>query len=388
MKKRIILALALCTFVFSGFSQNANDDLLKKLVEKKILTQDEAYELGATNPQQSISKTIAEIGQSAKKIREGFNSPYLKFGGYGLLMYNYNEFAETHHDLRPRCVYFSAEGKLGTNFGYFVMADFVNPSITEFYGEWTPSNAFKLRGGQFKVPFTLENQLSATVLETVLNTRSVAALAGMTGDPIQKSDSKMTNKGGRDIGIQISGSALNIGSHDLLSYAGGLFQGTGINVAENNNTQDFAGTLAVHPVKNLRIAGGAYFGQAKYAMAGQINAANHVRNRWAISSDYQDNHVYARAEYIKGNDGGINKQGLHGMAMAKCMNSKLNFIAKVDYFNNNTEINSEVVDYTAAVNYYFYNMCRFQINYTYSDFNKKWDQRNCSAVQAQMQIVF
>ena len=67
---------------------------------------------------------------------------------------------------------------------------------------------------------------------------------------------------------------------------------------------------------------------------------------------------------------------------------KFNAFAKVDYLNQNRDTSKEVIDYTLGLNYYFYGACRFQVNYTYSDYSKSWGEKNSNVVLGQMQIVF
>ncbi|NDW09571.1 porin [Dysgonomonas sp. 520] len=378
MKKLSILIGLICAMSFSITAQNSNDELLKKLVEKNVLTQVEADELKEkTGSETNISKS--------EKIREAFNTPYMKFGGYGLLMYRYDDRAETKHKADPRAIFISMTGKFN-NFRYFILSEFVDPMLYEFYGEWAPSDAFKLKGGMMKVPYSLENQMSLTEIETIFNTRSVSNLIGMGGDVMQLQNGK--NNTGRDIGIQVHGNLFPKSGHELIQYSAGIFQGTGIKLEERNDTKDFSGALYLKPMKEFRIGSSVYFGQTNYVKAGEVLEKKHVRNRWLISSDYQTDKFYARAEYIKANDGGIRKEAIYGTALYYLMPNKLNIVGKVDFQNGNRDINAEVVDYTAAVNYYFYPGCRFQLNYTYSDYNDKWGARNSNAIAAQMQIVF
>lgn len=381
--KRLFAVMLLCGFVSPFmFSQDSNSELLKKLVDKNILTQAEADEISREDVKKEEKQNFA---QSLEKIRDAFNTPYMKFGGYGLLLYKYSQYDKVHHDLNARVLFLSMEGRLTDHFRYFILYEFTDPRLYEFYGEWMPSDFFKLRGGQFKIPFSFENPISLTDLETISNTRSVSSLVGMTGDPIQwsKGNGNRMNQTGRDIGIQVSGSLFNNGSHDLVQYAAGMFQGTGLGVKENNGTKDFVGNIAVQPIKDLRIAGGLYAGKAVY------HDKDHGRNRWIVGSDYKSDRLYARAEWIHGNDGGIKKEGLYGTALCYIMPNKLNFVGKIDYFNENKDTDREVIDYLVGVNYYFWGKCRFQLNYTYSDFSKNWHGHSSeNTVQAQMQIVF
>lgn len=387
MKKLSInFVIFLIVSCISLWAQDSNDELLNKLIEKNVLTKEEADQLRNTQ-NKSENKNIVEAG--TEKVRSIFsNIPYIKIGGYGLLRYQYKEFANSHHNLDVRVVFLSVGGNITDQLSYFVLGELVDPMLYEYYATWAPVKEFNIRGGQFKVPFSIENPISLTTLETISNTRSISSLAGMTGDPIELTNGK--NKAGRDLGVQISGSLINNGSHDLVQYFAGVFQGEGMNVSDKNNYKDFAGSLYIQPVKGFRFGGGVYAGQTTYTKAGQLDAKSHVRNRWGLSAEYTSDNFYARSEWIRANDGGIDKEGLYGTALWYFLPKKMNVIGKVDYYNQNKDIHSEVMDYTVGLNYYFYNQCRFQLNYTYSDYSKKWGKSYSgeSLVQAQMQIVF
>ena len=146
--------------------------------------------------------------------------------------------------------------------------------------------------------------------------------------------------------------------------------------------------LLLQPVQGLRVGGGVYFGQASYARAGETVTSDHVRDRWYVSADYKSERFNARAEWINGNDGGIEKEGVYAMGLYYLVPKKLNTLLKADYYNRNKDINSEVIDYTVGINYYFYPQCRVQLNYTYSDYSNKWDAQNSNVVIAQLQIAF
>lgn len=382
--KKLLLSGALLLSAMCVFGQKNDDNaLLKKLVDKQVLTQQEADEIVKENNKQSQPVSLS---QKVDKVRDAFNTPYMKFGGYGLLMYKYSDVSNVKHDFEPRVAFLHMNGKLTNSISYFVMAELVDPLLHELYLDWTPTKQFNIRAGQFKVPFSLENQISLTNLETVMYSRTISSLVSMGDDVMKKQNNR--NNGGRDIGIQASGSLAPMGNHDLIQYSLGVFQGSGITTREQNNTKDFAGTLLLQPIKGFRVGAGAYFGQATYSNDGGITTADHVRNRWGISSDYQTDRLTARAEWFKGNDGGIDREGVYGSLLYYFAPKKFNAVAKVDYYNNNKAINSEVMDYTLGLNYYFFPQCRFQLNYIHSNYSKKWGAEDSNTVYAQMQIVF
>ena len=366
------------------YGQDSDTTLLRKLVEKQVLTQQEANEIMLKNQPKTQS---AETGVIPNKIREAFNTPYLNFGGYALLLYKYSDASNVKHDLNSRLVFVSMSGKLSNNIGYSVLFDFANPLLHELYGVWSPSSAFNLKLGQMKVPFTMENQFSLTQLETVYNTRSVSSLASMTDDVMKLQNGR--NNGGRDIGISASGSLIKMKGYNLLEYGIGVFQGSGISSSEKDNKKDFSAQAILQPIKGLRFGGSVYFGSATYTFYPELAAAStHSRDRWALSAEYQFDRFYARTEWLHGNDGGIKKEGLYGTALYYVVPKKVNLIGKVDYFNKDKNTNTEVMDYTIGANYYFYKQCRIQLNYTYSDYSNKWGADNSNNVYAQFQVVF
>ncbi len=383
--KKVLAILLLLSGCISTYAQDSNKELLKKLVEKQVLTEQEAKDLMNESEPEEQKNTVEKTTEYVRYIFTG--TPYLQVGGYGLFMYNYSNTAEIKHDAQARVIFLSARGNLTNTISYFILGEFVRPEIYEFYGQWTPMKEFGIRGGQFKTPLSIENQLSLTALETVFNTRSVSSLIGMTGDVLQLYNGK--NNTGRDVGLMAQGSLISRSDYSLIDYSVGIFQGMGMNTSEKNNSKDFAANILFQPVKGFRIGGGAYFGEGYYSLDGNpANEASHVRNRWIASSDYRNDRLYARAEWIKAKDGGIDKEGLYGLAKYYLLPQKLSVVGKVDYLNRDKNRGDEVIDYLFGVDYYFYKQCRMHVNYTYSDYSKVWGEKSSHNVVAQMQIVF
>lgn len=381
--KKYILLLIMCFSICKTYSQTSNE-LLDKLVEKNVLTETEANQL-KNKPSVNTGNTLSN---NTEKVRNLFNSPYIQLGGNGQLMYRYSDVDNIHNDFKAKNLFLSLNGKLNDMFRYGFLIEFVNPSVQEFWGEMTISKGFNLKVGQFKSPFTLESQYVPATLETASYSRTVSNLVGYAGedDVLKKQNGK--NNFGRDAGFMLSGELIPTANHNLLQYSMGVFQGTGVGTSETNNGKDFAGMLLLQPVQGFRLGGGAYFGQATYLKNGETDISDHVRNRWYLSTDYKSDRFMARAEWIHGNDGGIDKEGIYGMGLYYLVPKKLNTLVKVDYYNKDKSVNSEVIDYTIGLNYYFYPQCRVQINYTYSDYSQKWGNEDSNTVYAQLQLAF
>ncbi|NDV69466.1 porin [Dysgonomonas sp. 25] len=377
--KKLLLLLLVC-LSYSIVSAQDTDDLLNKLVEKNVLTQSEADELRKSSSKEQKST----FSQTTEKVRNIFNSPYIQIGGNGQLMYQYTDGKRVHNDFKAKNLFLSVNGRLNESFRYGFLLEMTNPSVQEFWAEWTAATEFNLKVGQFKSPFTLESQLVPATLETAAYSRTIANLVGYAGedDTMKKQNNK--NNFGRDAGIMASGELVSLpAGHNLIQYSVGLFQGTGVTTGEVNNTKDLAAMILFQPVKGLRVGGGTYQGEVYY------NNVDHVRNRWFVSADYKADCFYARSEWLRANDGGTDKEGMYLLGLYYLVPKKLNALAKFDYYNQNKSVNKEAKDYTVGFNYYFYPQCRIQLNYTYSDYSKKWDLGGANnTVFAQLQIGF
>jgi hypothetical protein len=316
--------------------------------------------------------------KTVQKIKNAFQSEAFQLSGYGQLQYNISKYPE--RSLAPgkannsmditRAILF-ATGKLGfkNQWGYMLMYDFGPSSkLIELYGEWLPSKAINIRFGQYKIPFTIENPMSLTRIETINPSRSVSAMSGSSGDFNQyEPDGKIVPKSGRDAGLQLSGQLFPENNFFQLEYYAGFFNGTGMNVKDNNNHKDFLGTLYWYPLKSFKIGGSAYFGKLRQSI-NDLPVDDYTSNRWTVGAEYKDTHFCGRAEYITANDGNLKRNGYYGLLVWKWIPNKLDIIGKYDFYDKNTQFNNdEVKDITLGVDYYFAYLSRIQLNYIYSD---------------------
>ncbi|MDR0873602.1 MAG: OprO/OprP family phosphate-selective porin [Prevotellaceae bacterium] len=320
-----------------------------------------------------------------KKLKTAFQSDYFQLNGYGQIIANYSEFpdrgqqkltAQNSLDI-TRAILF-AQGKLGAKqqFGYMLMYDFGPSSgLHELYGEWLPINAVNVRLGQYKIPFTLENPMSPTRIETVFFTRSASAMAGSVGD----FNGLDKPKAGRDAGLQVSGRLFKKDDFFQLEYYTGLFNGTGFNTKDNNSHKDFIGTAYYQPIKGLRVGGSVYSGKLYYGLNG-ATAEDHVRNRWTVGAEYNAKYFYGRSEYIAANDGGLRREGAYASLVWKFVPDKWEVLGKYDYYDDG---NKKTQDITAGVNYYFARLSRLQLNYIFTD-DEALGKNNAAALQLQL----
>lgn len=379
--KKILVTILFSLIVFQTYGQGSDSKLIKTLIDKGVLTKEEAKEI--------LDEAKVDTPKGSKHDLEGVkdlvNNKYLQLGGYAQLLYNYNNTAAVKNDGSVRSAFFSLKGEPVNKLNYFLLFNFRDPSLTEYYVNWNIAKELNFKVGQQKVPISIENQLSLSALEFIQNARAVNYLVGGAKDVINQNS---RNSGGRDLGVQALGRLFKYQDRSLLEYNVGIFQGSGINKSAPRSDKDFIANALISPIEGFRIGGGVQFGEAAYGSTSTQAASIHVRNRWIVSSDYKCENFYARAEWINGSDGGVDKEGIYGMFTYSFVPNKWLALARVDYYNNNKDRNLEVYDYTAGINYILNKYCRLQANYTYSDYSKKWTAKNSHVVEAQFQIVF
>ena len=190
---------------------------------------------------------------------------------------------------------------------------------------------FTMTAGQFVLPFSYENVLSSSKLITINRSQIVEAMAARSLDVIG-------NQYGRDAGFQVSG------KFHLIDFGLGVFNGSGINTADSNESKDLAGRLIFTPIKGLAIGGSFYHG--KYF----LSETSRKRNRIGIELNGQWKVISVAGEYIRGEDAGIEKDGWYAQA-AWGLSKEFQLVLKADRFDPSTELTDNALSvYTAGLN--------------------------------------
>ena len=326
----------------------------------------------------------AQEDTKIQKLKEAFLSDNFRLSGYGQIGYNVAEHPEGNHSNNSidlaRAILF-ATGKLGdkNQFGYMLMYDFgPNAGLHELYGEWMPLKSVNLRLGQYKIPFTLENPMSPTRIETIQFSRASSSMSGSTGDvnQLDQDGNSIGSKAGRDAGVQLSGLLFPQDDFFRLEYYAGLFNGTGLNSRDIDNHKDFIGTAYWQPIKGLRVGGSIYSGKLY----------DQTRNRWTVGLEYKGQHFYGRTEYVSAHDGDLKRNGYYGSLVWKLVPDQWEILGKYDFYNSDTSIKGNGShDITSGINYYFAVLSRVQLNYVHS--NDFFNGKN-NMLLAQLQLFF
>ena len=129
--------------------------------------------------------------------------------------------------------------------------------LTDGYGELKYWPELRVRGGQFKVPFSFEELTSSRFIDFV--ERSVVNNLVPA----------------RDVGAMLHGSLFG----GMLEYAAGIFNGTGQNNPELNDSKDYAGRLLVRPFRLMNIPALEKLHVAGHITYGDQNSGLSLRGR-------------------------------------------------------------------------------------------------------------
>lgn len=305
----------------------------------------------------------------------------ISLAGYAQLGYTYDDAVQKSNTFDIKRIIFMAHGKITDRWSCDFMYDFYGGGmLLELYTDYEFFPELKARIGEFKIPYTIENELSPTTVELInCYSQSVCYLAGVNG-----SDVLCGATSGRDIGLMIYGVALD----NLLSYKLAVMNGQGINTKDKNNQKDIVGNLMVNPLKCLSIGGSFIKGKGHALADSEITGIrageNYTKNRWSVGGVLTTTPFSLRSEYLGGVDGNVKSEGFYATGCLHLL-PKFDLIASYDYFNANKSAGRWQNNYIAGLQYWFYPKCRIQAQYTYCD--KERGERN-NLIQAQVQVRF
>lgn len=343
---------------------------------------------------------LAMISLSAFAAGEGSDKPAYgykltdfasapKFGAYIVGTYKYSsaEGANNGPGFGVRYVRAYVDGSVLNDFKYRVQVEINGtPHIKDFYLEWAKYKEFSVRMGEFKRAFTFENPYNPWDVGVGDYSQAIKKLSGM-GDRCGEA-----SMGGRDFGLQFQGDLLPIGSdqHRLIHYQLGIYNGNGINKADNNKRKDIIGTIQFQPIKDLYI--GAFGWDGDWSN-GTVTVD---RIRYALGAKYEHNNWSARTEYVHSN--GFKASSIDPLTgqpyigttdtgradafyatVGAPVTDWFKIYAKYDMYRDNATSDTQSTIYSIAPNFRLHKNLMFQIEYRYNDnkmtgkkFNELW----------------
>jgi phosphate-selective porin OprO and OprP len=347
-------AILLLAFTTNLFSQSTND-ILNLLITNKSITQAQA---------DSVRAEAAIVQQQADATRKSFllgASRQMQLAGYTQLRYQSFDEAGKKSGFDIRRARLDLKGSITPYFSYRVQADLSgSPKLIDGYGEIKLADYFTITAGQFKIPFSLENLASSNKLESIDRAQVVEALVARSKDAIG-------NQNGRDIGIQFSGTFLKVKDLPLFEYRVGIFNGSGINVADTaNSAKDIVVRLVSTPLKGL-VFGASYYNGWDKAIKPDVAGKSQTRNRLGFEASYTTDRLSLKGEYISGRDGKTSREGWYAQAGYFVIAKKLQILGKYDVYDPNTSKTDNIsTNYVIGANFNFNNWSRLQAFYTIS----------------------
>jgi len=344
---KTVLFMVLITISANYINAQNSEQVIKLLVDKKLISEKEADSLKALE----VIKDLEQKGNNYGIL----TSKLIQLSGYSQIRYESFQESGKIDGTDLRRIRLDFKGAITGDWDYRLQLDFaVTSKILDGYINYTLDDYFKVTAGQYKIPFSLENQIADDKSESIERSQVVEALVARSTDVIG-------NQNGRDIGLQISGSLLGKKGQYLLEYYAGLFNGQGINVSDKNKPKDFSGRVVLHPVKGIDFGGSYYNG---YDIWG-ASTKPQVRTRYGAELKLNYQALGLSTEYISGRDGLVTRKGWYALLGYYIIPEKLQPIVKYDSYNPNQGLsNLTSKAYTLGVNYFFNNWTKLQVNYT------------------------
>jgi phosphate-selective porin OprO and OprP len=350
---KLLFSLSFFILILADSFAQSSNDILNLLIANKTITQVQA---------DSVRAEAALLQQQTDAAKKSFfitATRSMLLTGYSQIRYQFFQERGKHNSFDIRRARIDLKGSVTPFFSYRLQADLVDkPKMIDAYGEIKLADYFSITGGQFKIPFSMENLASSNKLEMIDRSQVVEALVARGKDVIG-------NQNGRDIGIQVSGTFLKVKDLPVVEYRLGIFNGSGINVADTaNNGKDVSGRLIFTPVKGLSFGGSFYRGWDK-AIKPDVPGLGQTRNRFGGEASYVVNRFSLKGEYIVGKDGKTNRAGWYLQTGYFVVPLILQILGKYDTYDSNTSASNNIsTNYVFGANYNFNSWSRIQAFYT------------------------
>jgi hypothetical protein len=180
---------------------------------------------------------------------------------------------------------------------------------------------------------------------------------------------------------------LKKGTGSLVEYRLGVFNGSGINIADTaNKAKDIVGRLIINPFKGLSFGASYYNGWGKAIKpTTEFKGRSQTRNRLGFEISYTTARLSFKGEYIQGKDGKTNRAGWYALAGYYIIPQKLQVVGKYDTYDPNTSVDKNITtNYVAGANYNFNSWSRIQAFYTFREEQGASVNNNYFSVQYQI----
>ena len=340
----------------------------------------------------AVFSSTAAMGQQQQRDDEWLQdlAGRIQLHGYAQGGFNYtHKGGEDTPTFELKRILFWANAQITDRWSFLFMHDF-SSVVQEFYTDYrfSDNKALTVRLGQFKNGLSLENPLSPTAMEAIdVYSEGVTYLTGCGSDPL------LGVQYGRDLGLSIFGETNN----GKLRYELDIMNGQGINKKDGNKEKDFIARLEYRPTKGLNLVATGQIGRghAVNEKPSPYNpdiqkGDNYRRNRWTAGFDYKSESLNLHGEYLEGKDKDATSRGAYVTGNVP-LGKGIDLVGSYDFFNFNTSLGLDQHKVIAGLQYWFFQKCRFQVQYVYKSAytqDSQFIHGANHAVMAQMQIRF
>ena len=276
-------------------------------------------------------------------------------------------------------------GKITDKWAFGITSQINNPiSLKDLYMTYSASEYFNFKVGQFKTPFTLENQI-APFLSNLVQGASYSAIYfnGINLDPL------FFGCSGRDIGIEMNGKCFI----DNLRYRLMFMNGQGINNRISTHPRTVAASLDYRFNDRLDIYGSFMHGRRiSQGEAFDIKTGEeYTRSRGSIAIRGEYDPVRFVGEWIIGKDHRTTGLGYY-LTTAVTVAPKVEVVGALDGYTRSTDAEDLRGSFYLGVQYWFYEKCRLQLQYRltsdFTGYTSHVPDSNEHSILAQAQFVF
>ena len=346
----------------------------------------------------------------------------IKFSGYVMTQFQASDQEDKEsNSFNIRMVRMALEGRLMQDLYWKVQIQAngntsdlgSSPRMVDAFAEWQKYDAFKIKAGQFKRPFSFENPMHPITQGFMGYAQGISKLSGFS-DRVGEHASN-----GRDVGVQIQGDFLkNEAGRNLVHYQIGVFNGQGTNQKDVDQRKDIIGGAWVMPIKGLRI--GAFGWTGSYARKGkwtEVDANGNAqkksgvrsvsKNRYAFSAEYAANDWTVRSEYIHSQGYGFEKSmssgketdcsinyaagdkadGFYALMIAPVVSKKLYAKARYDLYRPRAEWSTSKTNYEIGANYWIGKSIMISAEYVRVN-DRSLKKHNYNMVDVELDVKF
>ena len=292
MSKKVLFFCAFMALAIPASAEHGEDDIQEDAVFSSDINEPAGFVTELVN--NSLEASLAapkEEEMVGRTLTDYASVP--KIGGYFIGKYAYTDkggMKDGNNGFSQRLIRFYVDGTILGDFAYRFQMQTNNDKfhMKDFFLEWRKYPEFKVKIGQYKRAFGLENPMNPWDV-------GVGDYSQLTKKLTGHSDyvgTEPSSNGGRDQGIQVQGDLFPAkDGHRILHYQLMVSNGQGINTGDANSQKDVSGTLQVQPVKGVMLG---FFGwTGNYTNSG----VTVKRNRYEIVGKYERNDWSVRAEY-------------------------------------------------------------------------------------------